>query len=68
MKHGLLRTDQIYEFVESVHPDLCDDSIECNCGGIPTGQPEWKHQVRWAQQDLKNWGEIELVEKVWKIR
>lgn len=65
--HGSLKTNQIYKHIKSLHPNLCDDDIECTCGGIPNRQPEWKHQVRWAQQDLKYRGEIELVNEKWRI-
>jgi len=67
ISYGPLQTREIYKHIKSLHPDLCDDAIECTCGGTPNRQPEWKHQVRWAQQDLKYRGEIELVNQMWKI-
>jgi hypothetical protein len=66
--HGSLQTYQLYDHIKSLHRDLCDDDFECTCGGTPRGEPEWKHTVRWAQQDLKNRGEIKLVNRMWEIR
>ena len=62
--HGPLKTGQIYNHVRRLHADLCDDDIECAYGG----EPEWKKQVRWAQQDLKFRGEIEKIDGRWRIR
>lgn len=30
-----------------------DNKITCQCGKQNRSSPEWKHQVRWAIQDLK---------------
>jgi chorismate synthase len=62
---GPAATHEIYEHVRLKHPEFCDDSIECRCGGVESGQPEWKHQVRWAEQDLKYAGEVRLVGDQW---
>lgn len=67
--HGPMKTFQLYDQVKNMHPTLCDDSVHCCCGKNPTYQPEWKHKVRWAQQDLKNNGEIELIsDHAWRIK
>ena len=41
------------EHVQNKEPDLCDDTIKCECGGFAPNRPEWKHQIRWAIVDLK---------------
>ena len=43
----------IMEHVQNKEPDLCDDTIKCECGGFAPNRPEWKHQIRWAIVDLK---------------
>ncbi len=63
-KHGPLETYQIYNRIRILHPDLCDDDIECTSGG----DPEWKKQVRWAQRDLKHRREIDLLDRKCSIR
>jgi hypothetical protein len=62
--HGPLATGQIYDRIRRLHPELCDDDVECSFGG----EPEWKKQMRWAQQDLKFNGQIELTGRRWCIR
>ena len=46
-------TNQIFTEIRKKVPDLCDDKIICQCGRKPKKTPEWKHQIRWAIQDLK---------------
>jgi hypothetical protein len=43
----------IYEPVQRASNDLCDDAVLCEHEGQSYGAPEWRHQVRWALQDLK---------------
>lgn len=64
---GPLRTDEIYEHIKSRHPNLCNDNIKCNCGGIVTEQPEWKHQVRFAIWDMSSRNKVERVNDMWAI-
>jgi putative restriction endonuclease len=50
---GAQDTSDVYEHVRSAYPELCDDDYLCkdaHDGG--TDQPEWKHTVRNAQQEL----------------
>src|ERR1035437_7063854 len=44
-KHGPLPTSTIYNFIEEIHSDLCDNSID----GVNFGK-KWKHAARTAQQ------------------
>ena len=39
--------------IKETYTEYCDDDYFCQCGKISGKQPEWKHQVRWAIQDLK---------------
>ena len=51
-----LRT--VYEIIKHSYPELCDDSYQCatNCkSGV--NQPEWKHVVRTALNEMKKRGE-----------
>ena len=58
----LLRTSgpwpmaDIYASVQNASEELCDDAFPCEHKGQPYGAPEWRHQVRWALQDLKHEG------------
>jgi hypothetical protein len=36
------------------HPESCDDGVPCTCGS--NLEPEWRHAVRWALEDLRNDG------------
>ena len=66
LRQGPLPTDQIHASVESVHPDICDNSIDRVINGVHFGR-RWKHMVRNAQQTLKNRGQIELAEGKWTL-
>lgn len=50
---GFHDTTDVYEWVQEVYHDLCDDSILCKdvCNSDST-QPEWKHRIRTLQQHL----------------
>ena len=39
--------------IKEKHPGFCDDKFLCQCSSASKSYPEWKHQVRWAIQDLK---------------
>lgn len=64
---GPLSTRELYKRMEELHPELCDDE-ECACGGQATGKPEWQHQMRWAQQDLRQAGRADNANRHWFIR
>ncbi len=51
---------EIFKFIKSNSGNLCDDSITCVCGKSYGERPEWKHQIRWALQDLKHYGKIDF--------
>ena len=50
--------EQIYNKTSNAFPEICDNSIICQCGSTNRKIPEWKHQVRWALQDLKYHSQI----------
>lgn len=60
-----METDKIGRRMRELHPELCDDDIECTCGGKHNGQPEWRHQVRFAIWDLSHRGDIEKGDDGW---
>jgi len=51
-KNGALSTEEMHPFIQSLQPDICDDSIERVIDGQYFGK-KWKHLVRGAQQLLK---------------
>ena len=53
LKNKPMQVSKIIEYIKQQHPDLCDDSVKCECGGIVRKNTEWKHQIRWAIADLK---------------
>ena len=65
-ENGSMATRELYSRMEALHPDLCDPSVPCDCSGGNPNQPESKHQMRWAQQDLKNQGKIEYSDNEWQ--
>ena len=50
---GPLKMADLYEMMVYVAPELCDDGIPCKHNGKKYAASEWRHQVRWALQDLK---------------
>ena len=48
----------IYNKTSNKFPHKCNNDIKCECGNKIRKSPEWKHQVRWAIQDLKYHGKI----------
>lgn len=62
---GPMATVQLHGFVQELHPELCDDSIDRVIDGQSFGK-KWKHAVRTAQQVLKKKGEIEYVDGLWR--
>ncbi len=49
-----MNIETIYNNVKETIPDLCNDAILCSCGGLERNEPEWKHQVRWALNELSD--------------
>jgi hypothetical protein len=62
-----MATGEIHTLIQSIHPDLCDDSVDHVIDGQHFGK-KWKHAVRTAQQHLKERGEIELRAGRWYLR
>ena len=65
-KHGPLSTRDIYPIVQSLFPDMCDDSVHRVINGISFGQ-RWKHRVRSAQVKLRRDGFIVREGNRWKL-
>ncbi len=51
-KKGALSTEEIHPLIQTMHPDICDDSIDRVINGQHFGK-KWKHLIRDAQQSLK---------------
>lgn len=66
-KYGTLTTAQIHGFVEQIHPDLCDSSVDRVIDGKRFGK-KWKHAVRTAQQHLKKKDMAILEDGFWKLK
>lgn len=64
---GPLPTNQLHPRVQSLLPDLCDDSKELVINGQFFGK-KWKHAVRNAQQYLKRVGRISFDGKIWALK
>ena len=45
--------EYIFSIIKNKYSKNCDDKIKCKCGKTNRSIQEWKHQVRWAIQDLK---------------
>ncbi len=54
---GALSTQELHGFIQSIHPDICDDTIDRVINGQHFGK-KWKHLVRNAQQFLRRKGDI----------
>lgn len=65
-KRGSLSTEELHPLVQSIHPDICDDSIDRVINGQHFGK-KWKHLVRDAQQSLKKKGLIYLKGEKWHL-
>jgi hypothetical protein len=64
-EHGPMSTVQLHKFIQELHPELCDDSVDRVIDGENFGK-KWKHAVRTAQQNLKKKREIEYSDGVWQ--
>jgi len=65
-RYGPLSTVQIHPKIESIHPDLCDNTVDRVIDGKHFGK-KWKHAVRTAQQQLKKNGLVDLQKGRWVI-
>lgn len=63
-KKSSLSTSKLNPLIQSIHPDICDDSIDRVIEGQHFGK-KWKHLVRSAQQSLKRKGLIYLKDGKW---
>lgn len=61
-----LTTEQIHVEVQSIHPDICDDSIDRVIQGQHYGK-RWKHYVRRAQEFLREKGIIVRIDGRWSL-
>lgn len=66
LKDKSLSTKEMQPLIQSIHPDLCDDTVERVIKDIHFGK-EWKHRVRGAQVDLRRKGSIDLIEGKWTL-
>lgn len=66
-KKGSLSTDNLHLIIQSIHPDICDDSINRIIEGQHFGK-KWKHLVRSAQQSLKRKRLIYLKGGKWSLK
>jgi hypothetical protein len=66
-RDGPMATRALYARMKELHPNLCDQE-ECQCGGQHPGQPEWQHEMRWAQQDLRQRKRIDNADRKWFAR
>jgi len=66
LDHGPLTTEQLHPQVQTLLPDLCDDSVVLVINGERFGK-RWKHAVRNAQQYLKRSGRIALDGEKWTV-
>lgn len=66
LRRSPLMTREIHPLVQSIHPDLCDDTIDRIINGVRFGK-RWKHMVRNAQQTLKEQGLISFDGRRWHL-
>lgn len=65
LKKGPKNTKTLYTAVQSIHPDLCDDSVKLVIRGEVWNQVKWHHRVRHAQLFLKRQGRIRRKGNEW---
>lgn len=63
---GPMTTVQMHPIIASIHPDLCDDTIDRVIDGKRFGK-KWKHAVRTAQQQLKKQGRVHFDGNQWSL-
>jgi phosphatidylserine/phosphatidylglycerophosphate/cardiolipin synthase-like enzyme len=64
-RYGAISTPEIHARIASIHPDLCDETVDRVINGRHFGK-QWKHAVRTAQSHLKQAGSIQLVAGKWR--
>ena len=57
-RSGPMNTQEFYDQMQHVHPDLCDDDYPCTHENLDTPRPEFPHQIRIALAQLKEKGSI----------
>jgi len=62
-----MTTQQIHSEIRSIHPDICDDSIDRVINGQHFGK-KWKHHVRRAQEFLKGRNIIANASGIWRLK
>jgi hypothetical protein len=67
LKQGPRDTKNLYTAVQSIHPDLCDDSIKLVIRGEAWNQVKWHHRVRHAQLFLKRQGRVRREGNKWYL-
>lgn len=65
-RKGPLRTNELHPLIKQVHPDLCDDTIDCVIGDVHFGK-KWKHHVRGAQVSLRRQGFVKYDGSRWSL-
>ena len=66
LRRGPMRTQELHPLVQSIHPDLCDDTVDRVIDGVHFGK-KWKHYVRNAQQHLKRRGLAAFDGRQWSL-
>jgi len=66
LSKGPRRTTDLHPLIQTLHPDICDDSVDRVIDGVHFGK-RWKHYVRNAQQFLKRQGQIEYEAGFWRL-
>ena len=66
LRRGPMRTPDIHPLIQSIHPDLCDDTVDRVIDGVHFGK-RWKHYVRNAQQHLKRTGLVVFDGICWSL-
>jgi hypothetical protein len=65
-RYGPLTTKELHPLIETIHPELCDNTVDRVIEGKRFGK-KWKHAVRTAQQQLKKAGLVELSGDRWRV-
>ena len=66
LSKGPLSTFELQPLIQSIHPDICDDSIDRVIGGVHFGK-KWKHHVRGAQVVLRRKSRIGYDGQRWHL-
>lgn len=66
LRQGPMSTVNINRAIKSIHPDLCDDTVDRVIDGQHFGK-KWKHGVRTAQVFLRRRGDIRRESGKWQL-